>query len=171
MFETGSHRDYHPGITFRPGQGYHLGEHDLAQPLALKIGHDRDLYAAQQVGLYAVGMVLRTLDHGPVPTLVWQFFQTPPPGQGYTIGDSSHALIILVEQGKAKNPWPNVDAQSGVIQWYYGVTEYEYYTVLFGIGRALGCLANITWDRALGYGIERPKSLTTAMLEEAAGIS
>ena len=77
---------------------------------------------------------------------------------------------ILQEHGKAKNPWPNVDAQSGVIQWYYGVTQYEYYTVLFGIGRALGCLANITWDRALGYAIERPKSVTTAMLEEAAGI-
>jgi len=77
---------------------------------------------------------------------------------------------VLQEHGKAKNPWPNVDAQSGVIQWYYGVTEYEFYTVLFGIGRALGCLANITWDRALGYGIERPKSLTTAMLEKAAGL-
>ena len=77
---------------------------------------------------------------------------------------------ILQEQGKAKNPWPNVDAQSGVIQWYYGVTEYDFYTVLFGVGRALGCLANITWDRALGYAIERPKSVTTAMLEEAAGI-
>jgi len=76
---------------------------------------------------------------------------------------------VLTEHGKAKNPWPNVDAQSGVIQWYYGVTQYEFYTVLFGIGRALGCLANITWDRALGYGIERPKSLTTAMLEDAAG--
>lgn len=77
---------------------------------------------------------------------------------------------VLTEHGKAKNPWPNVDAQSGVIQWYYGVDQYEYYTVLFGIGRALGCLANITWDRALGYAIERPKSVTTAMLEEAAGI-
>jgi citrate synthase len=77
---------------------------------------------------------------------------------------------VLMEHGKAKNPWPNVDAQSGVIQWYYGVTEYAFYTVLFGIGRAIGTLANITWDRALGYPIERPKSVTTAMLEEAAGI-
>jgi len=77
---------------------------------------------------------------------------------------------VLKEHGKAKNPWPNVDAQSGVIQWYYGVTEYPFYTVLFGIGRAIGTLANITWDRALGYPIERPKSLTTAMLEDAAGI-
>jgi len=77
---------------------------------------------------------------------------------------------ILREQGKAKNPWPNVDAQSGVIQWHYGITEYAFYTVLFGIGRALGVLANITWDRALGYALERPKSLTTAMLEDTAGV-
>ena len=75
---------------------------------------------------------------------------------------------ILVEQGKAKNPWPNVDAQSGVIQWFYGLTEYDYYTVLFSIGRAIGVLANIIWDRALGYPIERPKSLTTDMLEDIA---
>jgi citrate synthase len=77
---------------------------------------------------------------------------------------------ILKEQGKAKNPWPNVDAHSGVIQWYYGVKEYDFYTVLFGVGRALGVLANIIWDRALGQAIERPKSLTLDMLEEVAGI-
>ncbi|MGD9403363.1 MAG: citrate (Si)-synthase [bacterium] len=77
---------------------------------------------------------------------------------------------ILEEQGKAKNPWPNVDAQSGVIQWFYGLREYDFYTVLFGIGRALGVCSNIVWDRALGYPIERPKSVTTDMLEEAAGI-
>jgi len=75
---------------------------------------------------------------------------------------------ILKEQGKAANPWPNVDAQSGVIQWYYNVKEYDFYTVLFGIGRSLGVLSNIVWDRALGYPIERPKSITTAMLEEVA---
>jgi citrate synthase len=78
---------------------------------------------------------------------------------------------ILEEQGKAKNPWPNVDAQSGVIQWYYGLREYDFYTVLFGIGRALGVASNIVWDRALGYPIERPKSVTTAMLEEMASKS
>jgi citrate synthase len=76
---------------------------------------------------------------------------------------------ILQEHGKAKNPWPNVDAQSGVIQWFYGLREYDFYTVLFGIGRALGVASNIVWDRALGYPIERPKSVTTAMLEEMAG--
>lgn len=77
---------------------------------------------------------------------------------------------ILLEKGKAKNPWPNVDAQSGVIQWYYGLTEYDFYTVLFGVGRALGVCANIIWDRGLGYPLERPKSLTTDMLEAIAGI-
>jgi citrate synthase len=75
---------------------------------------------------------------------------------------------ILMEQGKAKNPWPNVDAHSGIIQWHYGVKEYEFYTVLFGIGRAIGVAANIVWDRALMYPIERPKSITTDMLEELA---
>jgi len=74
----------------------------------------------------------------------------------------------LQEQGKAKNPWPNVDAQSGVVQWYYGVREYDFYTVLFGIGRSLGVTANIVWDRALAYPIERPKSVTTDMLEKIA---
>lgn len=75
---------------------------------------------------------------------------------------------ILQEQGKAKNPWPNVDAHSGAIQWHYGVKEYDYYTVLFGIGRAIGICANIIWDRALGYPLERPKSVTTDMLERVA---
>ncbi len=77
---------------------------------------------------------------------------------------------ILQQHGKAKNPWPNVDAQSGVIQWHYGLKEYDYYTVLFGVGRALGVCANIIWDRGLGYSLERPKSLTTDMLEKIAGI-
>jgi citrate synthase len=77
---------------------------------------------------------------------------------------------ILLEQGKAKNPWPNVDAQSGVIQWYYGLRDYDYYTVLFAIGRAIGVASNLVWDRGLAYPLERPKSLTTKMLEDIAGI-
>jgi citrate synthase len=72
---------------------------------------------------------------------------------------------ILLEHGKAKNPWPNVDSHSGIIQWHYGIRNYDFYTVLFGIGRAIGVAANIIWDRALMYPLERPKSLTTEMLE------
>jgi citrate synthase len=75
---------------------------------------------------------------------------------------------VLKEQGKAKNPAPNVDAISGTLQYYYGVREFDFYTVLFGVGRGLGVTANLVWARALGQPIERPKSVTTAMLEEAA---
>jgi citrate synthase len=74
---------------------------------------------------------------------------------------------VLKEQGKAKNPAPNVDAISGTLQYYYGVREFDFYTVLFGVGRALGVTANYIWARALGQPIERPKSMTTKMLEEA----
>jgi len=74
---------------------------------------------------------------------------------------------VLKEQGKAKNPSPNFDAASGVLQYHYGVREFEFYTVLFGVGRALGVTANYVWARALGQPLERPKSLTTKMLEDA----
>ncbi len=73
---------------------------------------------------------------------------------------------VLKEQGKAKNPAPNVDAISGTLQYYYGVREFDFYTVLFGVGRALGVTANYVWARALGQPLERPKSLTTKMLED-----
>jgi citrate synthase len=75
---------------------------------------------------------------------------------------------VLREQGKAKNPWPNVDAISGTLQHHYGVREFDFYTVMFGVGRSLGVTANAVWARALGQPIERPKSLTTRMLEEIA---
>ncbi len=75
---------------------------------------------------------------------------------------------VLQAAGKAKNPWPNVDAHSGQLQYHYGVKEWDFYTVLFGIGRALGISANVTWDRAVGQPIERPKSITTDMLENLA---
>ncbi len=73
---------------------------------------------------------------------------------------------VLKEQGKAKNPAPNVDAISGTLQYYYGVREFDFYTVLFGVGRALGVTPNYVWARALGQPLERPKSLTTKMIEE-----
>jgi citrate synthase len=75
---------------------------------------------------------------------------------------------ILEKQGKAKNPWPNVDAHSGVLQVYYGVKEYDFYTVLFGVSRAMGITSQLVWDRALGYPIERPKSITRKMLKKLA---
>jgi citrate synthase len=75
---------------------------------------------------------------------------------------------VLKEQGKAKDPWPNVDAISGSLQYHYGIREFDFYTVMFGVSRLLGVSANAIWARALGQPIERPKSLTTEMLEEVA---
>ena len=72
---------------------------------------------------------------------------------------------ILLEQGKAKNPWPNVDAHSGCLLVHYGMDQYDYYTVLFGVSRALGVLASLIWDRALGLPIERPKTVTTEWIK------
>jgi citrate synthase len=72
---------------------------------------------------------------------------------------------VLTEHGKTKNPYPNVDSHSGVLLKYYGFDQYDYYTVLFGVGRAYGVLAQLFWDRALGLPLERPKSVTSAWLE------
>jgi citrate synthase len=72
---------------------------------------------------------------------------------------------ILTQHGKAKNPWPNVDAHSGCLLYHYGVTEYDFYTVFFGVSRAIGVLSQLVWDRALGLPIERPKSVTTEWVE------
>jgi citrate synthase len=77
---------------------------------------------------------------------------------------------ILKQQGKAKNPWPNVDAHSGCLLVHYGVTEHDFYTVLFGVSRALGVLASLVWDRALELPLERPKSVPTEWIaREVAG--
>ncbi len=73
---------------------------------------------------------------------------------------------VLKEQGKAKDPWPNVDAASGCLLYHFGVTEFEYYTVLFGVSRAMGMCAQLIVSRALGEAIERPKSVTTKWVKE-----
>jgi citrate synthase len=78
---------------------------------------------------------------------VWKIYETVPP--------------ILQSLGKIKNPWPNVDAHSGALLVHYGLVEYEFYTVLFAVSRALGVMASLCWDRALGFALERPKSITT----------
>lgn len=68
---------------------------------------------------------------------------------------------VLTKHGKTKNPWPNVDSHSGVLLQYYGLTESSFYTVLFGVSRAFGVLAQLIIDRAVGASIERPKSFST----------
>lgn len=83
--------------------------------------------------------------------IVWKLFEVVPP--------------VLEATGKVKNPWPNVDAHSGALLVHYGMNEYNYYTVMFGVSRALGVLAALCWSRALGLALERPKSLTSGWLK------
>ncbi|CAN0254641.1 unnamed protein product [Ectocarpus sp. 12 AP-2014] len=75
---------------------------------------------------------------------------------------------VLTKLGKVKNPWPNVDAHSGVLLCHYDFTEHDYYTVLFGVSRGIGALSQLFWDRALGLPLERPKSVTPEWLWEHA---
>ncbi len=72
---------------------------------------------------------------------------------------------VLKEHGKAKDPWPNVDAASGALLWYYGLKEFDYYTVLFSVSRSMGMLAQLVLNRALGTPITRPKSVGTDWLK------
>lgn len=88
----------------------------------------------------------------PLVNTVWTIYEAVPP--------------ILSSMGKIKNPWPNVDAHSGALLVHYGMVEYEFYTVLFGVSRALGVLSSLCWDRALGFALERPKSVTTDLVKQ-----
>ena len=88
----------------------------------------------------------------PLVQTVWNIYEVVPP--------------VLQTLGKIKNPWPNVDAHSGSLLVHYGMVEYEFYTVLFGVSRSLGVLASLCWDRALGFPLERPKSVTTKLVKE-----
>ncbi|MBK8700912.1 MAG: citrate (Si)-synthase [Saprospiraceae bacterium] len=91
------------------------------------------------------------IQNDPTIQIVWDLFEIVPE--------------ILGDLGKVKNPWPNVDAHSGALLCHYGFTQYNYYTVLFGVSRALGVLAQLCWDRALGLALERPKSVTTPWIK------
>jgi citrate synthase len=127
----------------------------------------RDTLAAGQVVPGYGHAVLRTTDPRFTAQLIF--------GQKYMPDDENYRLVKLVyevlpkvlqETGKVKNPWPNVDAINGTLQYHYGVKEFDFYTVLFGVSRILGLTAHAVWSRALGKPIERPKSLTTKMLED-----
>jgi citrate synthase len=69
---------------------------------------------------------------------------------------------VLKKVQKIKDPWPNVDAASGCLLYHFGMTEFDYYTVLFSVSRAMGMCSQAIISRAWGEPIERPKSLTTA---------
>ncbi len=104
--------------------------------------------------------VLRVTD--PRFTAMHQFgLECCPDSPPFKIVDRLFAVVpeVLVKQGKAKNPYPNVDAVSGSLLYHYGLRENNYYTVLFGVARAMGMLSQLVLNRALGAPIFRPKSV------------
>jgi len=89
-----------------------------------------------------------------------------PDDELFYVVDTIYSIMpdILTKHGKTKNPYPNVDAHSGVLLQHYGLTQQNYYTVLFGVSRQLGVLSGLIWDRLQGRPIERPKSVTSEWL-------
>jgi len=96
-------------------------------------------------------------------------------GKKHIINDNMFSIVetlyevvptVLKEHGKAKNPWPNVDAASGSLLYYYGLKEFNYYTVLFSISRTMGIISQMVINRAMGIPIMRPKSITTEWVKK-----
>jgi citrate synthase len=86
----------------------------------------------------------------------------------FQIVDRIFAIVpqVLKEQGKAKDPWPNVDAASGSLLYHYGMAEFAYYTVLFSVSRAMGICAQAILNRGIGSPIVRPKSVSTEWVKK-----
>ncbi|MDR3627538.1 MAG: citrate (Si)-synthase [Ignavibacteriaceae bacterium] len=70
---------------------------------------------------------------------------------------------------KIKNPWPNVDAVTGAILYYYGLKEFSYYTVMFAVSRSLGLTAQTVINRAMLTPLFRPKSVSTQYIRDIVG--
>ena len=72
------------------------------------------------------------------------------------------AVKVLKEHPKVSNPYPNVDAVSGSLLHAVGLTDPNYYTVLFGLARITGISAQIVDERVRfrdgkGVPLYRPK--------------
>lgn len=75
---------------------------------------------------------------------------------------------VLKENPKVSDPYPNVDAISGILLHAAGFPYPEYYTVLFGMARIVGISRQIMYEReeareGKGTPIIRPKYLYKAM--------
>jgi len=78
---------------------------------------------------------------------------------------------ILKQTGKVKDPYPNVDGGSGALLWHYQMKEFDYYTVIFGISRAMGVCSQAVVNRAYQLPIVRPKSVTTGWIKQKVGVA
>eukprot|EP00388_Colpodella_angusta_P029572 GDKK01017044.1.p1 GENE.GDKK01017044.1~~GDKK01017044.1.p1 ORF type:complete len:159 (+),score=34.39 GDKK01017044.1:90-566(+) len=143
---------------------------DMKDKEALKKGLDKftwDLLNSKRVVPGYGHAVLRKTD--PRYTCQREFcLRNFPEDELFILVDTIYSIMpdILTKHGKTKNPFPNVDAHSGVLLQHFGVTQQEFYTVLFGVSRQIGVLSGLVWDRLQGRPIERPKSFTTQYLWE-----
>jgi len=93
-----------------------------------------------------------------------------PADEIFQIVEKLHEVVpdILKEYGEGKiaDPWPNVDGISGSLLFHYGLTMFDYYTVMFGVSRTLGFCAQAIMARGLQAPIIRPKSVTNEWVDE-----
>lgn len=109
--------------------------------------------------------VLREAD--PRFTAMYEFGKRVfPDGKMFSVVDALQRVVppLLIKQGKAKNPYPNIDGVSGCMLYHYGMTEMEFYTVMFSTSQILGICAQLIINRAIYSPLIRPKSVTTRWL-------
>ena len=76
---------------------------------------------------------------------------------------------VLAENPKISNPYPNIDAISGVVLSAAGFDYPHYFTALFGLARSIGISIQIVYERLEARGgkgtpIVRPKYLYKSRL-------
>ena len=103
-------------------------------------------------------------------------FKHLPDDELFKVVDTIYKVMpgVLTEHGKTANPYPNVDSHSGVLLWHYGFTQYEYYTVLFGVSGHWCFVAGLLGPR-VGVAPRAPEvahdGLHQGLLREAVGRS
>ncbi len=114
--------------------------------------------------IYGFGhAVLRVED--PRATIQYEIGEKIAPNDDYfklalTLRKVGSEFLSKIE--KISNPYPNVDAVSGSLLNACGLTNENYYTILFGMSRAVGITAQIFYERLEARGgkgtpIVRPK--------------
>ncbi|MCH9625854.1 MAG: Citrate synthase [Chlamydiales bacterium] len=136
--------------------GHEASEEDVEQLIRKKLANNELIYGFGHA-------VLRVED--PRATVQYQMAQkyypeNPLVKMAFMI--RKMGTKVLKENPKIANPYPNVDAISGTLLTAAGFGFPEYYTVLFGLSRAVGISIQIVYERLLARGgkgtpIVRPK--------------
>lgn len=167
------------GINGLAGPLHGLANQECTRWLLRVLHHFGGLPSEEQLETYVReqverGMTIPGYGHAVLRTVDPRFTALADLAETYFPQDTLYRLVkrvyavvprVLASLGKVKNPWPNVDAISGALLYHFGVRQLDFYTVLFGISRMLGVTAQTVWSRGLYKPLERPKSITSQMLE------